>query len=188
MRLILRSYLSSKDEAADWCWCRTCAVAGVTLRERVIDFLYVFREYMNVSSLPHVQHIDVVAIHRVCWDIVALSCFLITVCSSLPGLSVVSMSHGCMTALELCTTTIMEQSTSLCIYDSIKKLHKDKGVGCYHSSLSPSFLHSSQSLAPIYVTTHWWEVDKWMVNIEESRDICMQHRGFLPFVILRWLM
>ena len=106
---------------------------------KVIVVIYVFREYMHVFTILHAQHIDVVAIHHSRWDTAALSCSLIAVCSSLPGLSVVSMSHGCMTALKLCTATIMEHSTPSCIYDSIKKLHKDNGLVCY---AAPFFLLS----------------------------------------------
>lgn len=91
-----------------------------------------FREHMHVFPIPQVQYNDEVAVHQAHWDTASLSCSLIAVCCSLPGLSVVSMSRGCMTALKLCTAaTIMEHSTFSCIYDSIKKLHKDKVVVCY---------------------------------------------------------
>lgn len=164
---------------------QTRAGAGRVQFARVT--LHVFRVYACLCCPSGtVKPIDVVAIHHARWDTAALSCSLITVCSGLPGLSVVSMSHGWMTALKLCAATIMEHSTSSCIYDSIKKLHKDKGLVCYPSSLPPIFLHFSQSLAQIYVTTQWWKIDKCMVNIKKSWDICRKYRNFPSFVIFRW--
>lgn len=94
--------------------------------------IYGFIEHMHIFLIPYVQYIDKVAIHQAHWDTASLPCSLIAVCSSLRGLSIVSMLNGCMTALKLCTAaTIMKHSTASCIYDSIKKLHKDNVVVCF---------------------------------------------------------
>lgn len=78
---------------------------------------------VHACLCPRLPHLSTMLL----WDTAAPSWPPLTVCSGPPGLSAASVWHGCTTALQLSADTIMEHSTSSRIYDSIKKLHKDKG-------------------------------------------------------------